>query len=178
MHAGISVADGSPHRHRRLPRTRTGFEGHGPSGDRPARPGALGLGRARRRETDDSSGETGNLAASFPLFFFGGGCLAIAGFVAVDEARATIGRLPLWGPFLALGIIAVAGGALSLFAVPDGDRRDPRAESGFRPTLAASARSPPPHRAVRPRLAAAPRVPEVAPRLQPAPAPPAPPPRP
>ena len=61
----------------------------------------------------------GNLEASFPLFFFGAGCIAVAGFVLFDGNHAAIGRLPLWVPFVALGIIALVGGTLSVFAEPD-----------------------------------------------------------
>ncbi|MGC2290031.1 MAG: hypothetical protein WA688_09285 [Thermoplasmata archaeon] len=60
-----------------------------------------------------------NLAASFPLFFFGAGCLAVAAFVLYEGSAATIGRIPLWIPFIALGAIALAGGTLSVFAEPD-----------------------------------------------------------
>ncbi|MCI4353693.1 MAG: hypothetical protein L3K14_10015 [Thermoplasmata archaeon] len=61
----------------------------------------------------------GNLAASFPLFFFGAGCVVAATFVILEGHGAALGRIPLWLPFLALGTIALVGGTLSVFAEPD-----------------------------------------------------------
>jgi hypothetical protein len=88
----------------------------------------------RSRASRPAPPEVSNFAASFPLFFFGGGCVAAAVFVLLEGSRAAIGRIPLWVPFVALGIIALAGGTLSLFAEPDetvatepADDRPPRA---------------------------------------------------
>lgn len=68
---------------------------------------------------DTSSRFERNLAASFPLIFLGVGCLAIGVILWLEKTRATIGHIPIWLPFLAIGIIAVAGATLSLFAEPD-----------------------------------------------------------
>ncbi len=68
---------------------------------------------------DASSGFERNLAASFPLIFLGVGCLAIGVILWLEKTRAVIGHIPIWLPFLAVGIIAVAGATLSLFAEPD-----------------------------------------------------------
>jgi hypothetical protein len=77
---------------------------------------------ARRQYRKEAPGpREGNLAASFPLIFFGAGCLAVALFVLLEGSRAAIGRIPLWVPFVALGVIALAGGILSVFAEPDED---------------------------------------------------------
>lgn len=62
-----------------------------------------------------------NLAASFPLFFFGGGCAVIAVVLLLEKTHAALGRIPIWLPFLAIGVIALAGGTLSLFAEPDSE---------------------------------------------------------
>jgi hypothetical protein len=77
------------------------------------------LQRVRPRKLDPSGDRANNLAASFPLFFFGAGCIAVAAFVLLEGSHAGIGRIPLWVPFIALGIIALAGGTLSVFAEPD-----------------------------------------------------------
>lgn len=60
-----------------------------------------------------------NLAASFPLIFLGGGCLAIGAILWLEKTRASLGHIPLWLPFIAVGIIAVVGATLSMFAEPD-----------------------------------------------------------
>jgi hypothetical protein len=67
----------------------------------------------------ESSPKSVNLVASFPLFFFGAGCIAVAAFIVLDGSGAALGRIPLWLPFLALSAIALGGGALSIFAEPD-----------------------------------------------------------
>jgi hypothetical protein len=79
-----------------------------------ATPNSVGSRQTRARDP-----EVTNLAASFPLFFFGAGCVAAAAFVLLEGTGAAIGRIPLWVPFIALGIIALAGGTLSVFAEPD-----------------------------------------------------------
>jgi hypothetical protein len=82
------------------------------------RQGAL-LDATGSRQTRSPGPAVSNLAASFPLFFFGAGCVAAALFVLLEGTGAAIGRIPLWVPFIALGIIALAGGTLSIFAEPD-----------------------------------------------------------
>jgi hypothetical protein len=77
-----------------------------------------------------------NLAASFPLFFFGAGCVAAAVLVILEGDHSAIGRIPLWVPFVALGIIALVGGTLSVFAEPD--EVDERAEARSRNSRSAS----------------------------------------
>lgn len=73
----------------------------------------------RLKSTSPRSTLAENLEASFPLIFFGGGCLAAAAFVLGDGSHLLIGRIPLWLPFMALGLIALVGGILSIFAEPD-----------------------------------------------------------
>ena len=54
------------------------------------------------------------LAESFPLLFFGGGCLAVALFL--ERSSFGFGRLPLWILFSIVGGVALVGGTLSVFA--------------------------------------------------------------
>jgi hypothetical protein len=121
--------------------------------------------RSRSREA-----ELGNLAASFPLFFFGAGCIAVATFVLFEGSHAAIGRIPLWVPFVALGIIALAGGTLSIFAEPDepsagtGSEKLPRGRPSSRvrsvtanPPTRPQPRTSSPAPRVTPRIAAAPK---------------------
>jgi hypothetical protein len=111
----------------------------------------------------------GNLAASFPLFFFGAGCIAVAGFVLFEGSHAAIGRIPLWVPFIALGIIALAGGTLSVFAEPDG----PSAETGTQPLPrgrpSSRVRSVPSRPTPRPPIRTSPPAPPAPPRPAPTP---------
>lgn len=89
----------------------------------------------RRTTPDAKTARTANLAASFPLIFFGAGCVASAVFVVLSRSHTTIGRIPLWVPFLVLGIIALGGGILSVFAMPDESESPPAAEERVvRPT--------------------------------------------
>ena len=91
-----------------------------------------------------SNPEASNLTASFPLFFFGAGCIAAAAFVLLEGSGAAIGRIPLWVPFVALGIIALAGGTLSVFAEPDEVEPDEPAEETPRKAAPPVVRSRPP----------------------------------
>jgi hypothetical protein len=135
MDGDSSVDTGSPRRHRSLPRVRV-------DPDYPAGRFAPVVRREERNDprhggTDSGSPTTrsNNLAASFPLFFFGAGCVACAIFVLLEGSHAAIGRIPLWLPFLALGMIALVGGTLSVFAEPDEPEKD-RAASPEAPTRA------------------------------------------
>jgi hypothetical protein len=119
MNADNAAGTGTGNRRRSLPSNRTA-EQYSPG--RPA--SALRRAKARRSRDRASASEStspklGNLAASFPLLFFGAGCLAAAAFVLLDGTGAAIGRIPLWLPFFALGTIALVGGTLSVFAEPD-----------------------------------------------------------
>jgi hypothetical protein len=119
MDADSSIGAAPSHRHRSLPQVRVDPEYY--SG-RPApsiRRHKLRVGRSASPESDYSTPAVSNLAASFPLFFFGAGCVAVALFVILERSASAIGRIPLWVPFVALGIIALAGGTLSVFAEPD-----------------------------------------------------------
>lgn len=86
-----------------------------------------------RRPGTVSRSEVNNLAASFPLLFFGAACVAVAALVLLEGSRASIGRIPLWVPFLALGLIALVGGTLSVFALPDETEEAP-AQRGVLPS--------------------------------------------
>lgn len=109
--------------------------------------GPAGANTANPRSVDT---RISNLAASFPLFFFGAGCLAVALFIILEGSHAAIGRIPLWVPFIALGIIALAGGTLSVFAEPDEPPRDePEQEPAISP------------RAPRPRPVPSDRIPHI-----------------
>lgn len=119
MDADTSLGTRSPRRHRSLPNVRMEED---PAAGRPVpsvRFSEEVVPRALRRRASSDSPRTSNLAASFPLFFFGAGCVASATFVLLEGSRAAIGRIPLWLPFLALGVIALVGGTLSVFAEPD-----------------------------------------------------------
>lgn len=120
MNAETTLGKGPQHRHRSLPRVRVDPQDESDRAPLPA-PAKRFIehARPRTRNPDPESPEMGNLAASFPLFFFGAGCLAAATFAVLEGGGASIGRIPLWLPFLALGIIALVGGTLSVFAEPD-----------------------------------------------------------
>lgn len=120
-----SVPDPTPPRRRRsLPMVRAG------SAPGAARSGSSasyvedGVGPQSPRDEDSPMAR--NLAASFPLFFFGGGCAVIAVVLLLEKTHAAVGRIPIWLPFLAIGVIALAGGTLSLFAEPDPKPPTPR----------------------------------------------------
>jgi len=119
MDANTSLGTGSPRRHRSLAKVPTDPEVHAGRPFPSVRRARSKLSRARTQESRPSEPEVSNLAASFPLFFFGAGCIAAAAFVLLEGSSAAIGRIPLWVPFVALGIIALAGGTLSVFAEPD-----------------------------------------------------------
>jgi hypothetical protein len=62
--------------------------------------------------------ETSSLAASFPLIFFGAGFAFLGAYVRYEQPAETIGHIPLWIPFFGVGLIALVGGVLSVFAKP------------------------------------------------------------
>jgi hypothetical protein len=64
-----------------------------------------------RPESDVSS-----FAASLPLFLFGAVCTGFGVFVRFENSHAVIARIPLWLPLVAIGLIALVGGTLSVFA--------------------------------------------------------------
>jgi hypothetical protein len=125
METDTAVTTSSSHRHRSLPRVRadTNFgKGRSPPS---VRRSSSTVNQGDSRNSRSSSPKSENLAASFPLFFFGAGCVASAVFVILEGSGATIGRIPLWIPFIALGIVALVGGTLSVFAEPDELKPEP-----------------------------------------------------
>lgn len=177
MDSDSTAGSSSNRRHRSLPQVRV-------DPDFPTEPPtpssrwevAADAGRMEERSASSSS-PIDNLGASFPLFFFGAGCVAVAAFDILDGTHAVIGRIPLWLPFLALGVIALAGGTLSVFALPDSyrstpvvspptkplPRRAPTRPAGARPI---PARRPTPQLSPRPRSTPA-LIPEAAPLEEP-----------
>lgn len=113
------------------------------------------LDRPRSRTAAAPRSENSGLAASFPLLFFGGGCVAVAAFVLLGGSGASIGRIPLWIPFLALGIIALVGGGLAVFAEPDEEPTEAPEGPGSRPQYSPLPRPVPPRRPSPPREARA-----------------------
>jgi hypothetical protein len=119
MDADTSLGPGPPFRRGNLP-------GVGPDPDyRPGRP-APSVWRdrteralTRKRAIGLSETDSSSLTASFPLFFFGAVCAVLAVYVRLEEPGAVVGRIPLWVPLLAFGIIGLVGGTLSVFAKPD-----------------------------------------------------------
>lgn len=137
MDADNSLGTGAPPRHRSLPQARVGSTSRSGRPVPSVRPDSST--RIRVTNGPSSSARISNLAASFPLFFFGAGCIAVAFFIVLEGSHAAIGRIPLWVPFVALGIIALAGGSLSVFAEPDEPYQEETPEETTR-----SPRLPPP----------------------------------
>jgi hypothetical protein len=72
--------------------------------------------RQNRSRTSEEDGS--GLASSFPLIFFGAGLTFVGFYIRSEDPSAFIARLPLWIPFLLLGLIGLGGGILSVFAKP------------------------------------------------------------
>lgn len=131
MDGGTLPEPGQLHRRRSLPQAGS----DSPDGEDDSEDSRTPASRDRLRRPasrDALVPKNNRLEASFPLIFFGAGCLASAVFVVLSRSHESLGRIPLWVPFLALGIIALGGGILSLFAEPD----ESEAQPAPRPTVA------------------------------------------
>lgn len=105
--------------------------------------------RHARRLAGSPASEASGLAASFPLIFFGAGLTFVGVYVRLLEPTSAVGHIPLWLPFLILGVVALGGGILSVFARPSEPAR-PSASPGTSPDPGPSRESSvvrgPPHR--------------------------------
>jgi hypothetical protein len=95
--------------------------------------------QSTRRET-----EVDSLAASMPLILIGVACTAFGIYVRFEETHAAIDRIPLWLPLVAIGIIALLGGILSIFASPSETFDAPPPEPARRRAEALPMRRPTP----------------------------------
>lgn len=89
------------------------------------RRGELDEAAVATERTRSVASDTSGLAAGFPLLFLGAGCLAAAVLVQFEGPGASIGRIPLWIPLVAVGIVALIGGTLTVFAEPDPEPSNP-----------------------------------------------------
>lgn len=104
------------------------------------------LNGSRTSEEDGSA-----LASSFPLIFFGAGLTFVGFYIRSEDPSAFIARLPLWVPFLLLGLIALGGGVLSIFAKPGegtSPTRSERPERDHPPRIDLDLPPTPPRRSV------------------------------
>jgi hypothetical protein len=104
-----------------------------PPGLEPRLPSQTRARRSRGRPPSKADQLRWSLRASFPLVFFGAGCLVVAIFLRGTAIEA--GRIGIWILFLALGIVGLSGGALFVFGEPDSvdeDSQDDRESSGRR----------------------------------------------
>ena len=160
MASDSTPGTGTPHRHRSLPRVRVAPDFVTERQSSPSTRESADLGRSRPVAAKPDSPMGNNLVASFPLIFFGAGCIASAVFVLSEGGGPSIGRIPLWLPFLAVGLIALVGGTLSVFAEPD----EPETEAAVAPPTPRVVPVPP-RRPVpaRPRLVLPPSPPPIPP---------------
>ena len=74
-------------------------------------------GTAAKRATNTAPPES-DLAASFPLIFFGSGLAVVGVYLRSTDSGAYLAHIPLWIPFLLIGLVGLGGGILSVFARP------------------------------------------------------------
>jgi hypothetical protein len=146
MDADTAVGTVPSQRHRSLPQVHVDPEYYSGRPVPSIRSESTSLSGAQPEDPPPHAPAFKNLAASFPLFFFGAGCVAVALFVVLERSAAAIGRIPLWVPFVALGIIALAGGTLSVFAEPDEGEEFHAPKTAPAPSLSRIRRYIPPER--------------------------------